>query len=65
MRNYHSFLRGCLAGAKVVSFIVTLIGSFVVGILLSVLMAAIVKHSELSHNLVLEQGLVVLFVYVP
>ena len=48
-----------------VSFIVTLIGSFVVGILLSVLMAAIVKHSELSHNLVLEQGLVVLFVYVP
>ena len=42
-----------------------LVGSLVAGLLLSLFMAAIIKRSELHHNFVLEQGLVVLFVYMP
>jgi len=47
------------------TFVLNLGGSLAVGILLTVLMAALVKHSQLKHNLVLEQGLVVLFVWLP
>ena len=47
------------------AFVANLLGSAAVGVLLPVLMAAIIRHSRIGHNPTLEQGLVVLFVWVP
>ncbi len=51
--------------AAVGSFVGVLVGSLGVGVVLAVLMGAVIRRSALKENLVLEQGLVVLFVYMP
>ena len=46
-------------------FVLNLVGSTLVGLVLPVVLAAVIRHSEINHNPTLEQGLVVLFLWMP
>ena len=46
-------------------FLMNLVGSTLVGLVLPVVLAAVIRHSDIVANPTLEQGLVVLFLWVP